>query len=97
MKTNLIYLIALAGVLCTGFLINSDKVAAAPVPSPGAGTPPIGKVVDVTLVAWPLSTQVTEKINGTLISMQSDWIIVAEGSYEHWIPTAKVMEMKASR
>jgi len=97
MKTIFICAIAVVGALCPGVLIHSDKADAAQVTTPGAGTPPIGKVVDVTLVAWPLSTQTTEKVNGTLVSMQSDWIIVADGSYEHWIPAGKVMEMKASR
>lgn len=94
---KLLLAIALSGALSTGFLIHSAKAAGATAPPPGAGTPPLGKMVDITLVAWPLSTQVTEKINGTLVAMQSDWIVVAEGTYEQWIPTEKVMVMRASK
>ena len=62
-----------------------------------AGTPPIGRLVDISLVAWPLSTGTAERVTGTLLSMTGDWVVVKDGSFEHWIPKEKVMNMKASR
>lgn len=96
MKTNLIYAATVAGALCVGFLINPEKAAAA-APAPDAGSPPIGKTVDVTVISWPLSTQTALKINGTLVALQSNWVVVAEGTYEHWIPAEKVLDMRASK
>ncbi|MEO5716889.1 MAG: hypothetical protein ABIT37_25640 [Luteolibacter sp.] len=97
MKTNLIYAASVGGALCVGFLMNTEKVTAAAAPGPDPGASPIGRLVDVTLISWPLSTQPAYKINGTLITMQPEWLVVNEGNYDHWIARDKVMEMKASK
>ena len=97
MKTKLIYAVTVAGALCVGSLLNSEKAAAAAAPGVDPGAPPIGKIVDITVIAWPLGTQPVLKINGTLVAMQSEWIVVNEGTYDHWIPTAKVMSMRVSK
>ncbi|MEO5916005.1 MAG: hypothetical protein ABIS50_17350 [Luteolibacter sp.] len=97
MKTNLIYAAVVGGALCVGFLMNTEKVAAAAAPGSDPGAPPIGKLVDVTVITWPLSTQPAFKINGTLIAMQPNWLVVNEGNYDHWIPTDKVMDIKAAK
>jgi len=62
-----------------------------------AGTPPVGRIVELTLVAWPASTAPAAKVNGKLLAMTDQWIIVADGTYEVWVPKDKVMTMRASR
>jgi hypothetical protein len=49
------------------------------------------------MVAWPLSTAVANKVEGTLVAMTDQWIIVKEGSDESWVPREKVLLMKASK
>jgi len=40
---------------------------------------------------------VANKVEGTLIAMTDQWIIVKGGSDESWVPREKVMLMKASK
>jgi hypothetical protein len=61
------------------------------------GTPPLGRQVEIQMVAWPLSTAVANKVEGTLMAMTDQWIIVKGGSDESWVPREKVMLMKASK
>lgn len=80
------------------WMMPMQQAAAQAGGSSAPGTPPIGLLVDVTLVAWPLSTQRAEDaVKGTLLSMTGEWIVVKSGSYENWIPKEKVLCMKASR
>jgi hypothetical protein len=76
-------------------LISNRADAAAPVAA--APATPLGRLVEIQLIAWPLSTTIVGKVNGTLIAMPTGWLVVAEGSYEHWIPSEKVMSMRVSR
>jgi hypothetical protein len=62
-----------------------------------ARTPPLGRQVEIHMVAWPLSTAVANKVEGTLVAMTDQWIIVKEGSDESWVPREKVLLMKASK
>ena len=57
----------------------------------------MGRLVDVQLVAWPLSTAPAGLIRGTLVAMTTGWLVIKEGSYEHWVPMEKVMSMRVSR
>ena len=84
-----------AGVVC--FALPLERAAAQTGTLPAAGTPPIGRLVDITLVAWPLSTNAAGRVTGTLLSMTGEWVVVKDGSFEHWIPKEKVLDMKASR
>lgn len=98
MKTK--WMIAMTGLVTAGvvyFCVPVQRAEAQAGPVQAAGTPPIGRVVDVTLVAWPLTTQMAGRVTGNLLSMTGDWIVVKEGSFEHWIPKEKVLSMKASR
>lgn len=61
------------------------------------GTPPVGRLVDVQLIAWPISTVAAYKVSGTLVAMTDQWIIVEAGNQEVWVPKEKVMTMTASR
>jgi hypothetical protein len=40
------------------------------------GTPPLGRQVEIQLVARPLSTAVANKAEDTLIAMTDQWIII---------------------
>jgi len=61
------------------------------------GTPPIGLLVEVRLISWPLATADAGKVQGKLVAMTDQWLVVASGSDEFWLPKDKVMAMKASR
>jgi hypothetical protein len=90
--------LGMMGVLCAVavYLFTPPQQVAAQ-PGGTSGTPPIGRIVEVTLVAWPSEVGAPLKVMGNLLSMTGDWIVVKEGSYEHWMPKEKVMDMKASR
>ena len=88
------------GILACGALYLAVPVGHAEAPNPvrpPLGTPPLGKPVDVVLVAWPLNTGNAGKVSGTLVAMTDQWIIVESGSQETWVPKEKVMTMTASR
>ena len=96
MKTKLIALaVAAIAAPLTVSLVSNQAAAAAPVAA--APATPLGRLVEIQLIAWPLSTTIVGKVNGTLIAMPTGWLVVAEGSYEHWIPSEKVMSMRVSR
>jgi hypothetical protein len=93
-------IVSLMGILAAaviGFGLISQRAEAQ------AGKPttqvesPIGRLVAVQLVAWPLSTGVAGSVNGTLVSMPTGWLVIKDGSFEYWVPIEKVMSMKVSR
>lgn len=93
-------IVSVLGILAAvviGFGLISQK-AEAQAPKPAAQVDsPVGRLVEIQLIAWPLSTGVVATIKGTLLSMPTGWLVVKEGSYEHWLPLEKVMSMKVSR
>jgi hypothetical protein len=98
MKTKTLAM--MAGLVTAGviyFCIPASQMQAQPSAVQAAGTPPIGRLVDIELVAWPLTTERAGIVKGTLLSMTGDWIVVKDGTYEHWLPKEKVLNMKASR
>ena len=98
MKAKLIWASGLAAAAGVYFAIPQPQAEAQTGVAPqAAGTPPVGRLVDITLVAWPLSTATAGRVSGTLLSMTGDWVVVKEGTFEHWIPKEKIMDMKASR
>jgi hypothetical protein len=98
MKTKLhtIAMVALAAV-SIGFLMPPPAAAQVGKPSDQQVQSPIGRLVSVQLVAWPLGTAVAGTVNGTLIAMPTGWLVIKDGSFEHWVPVEKVMSMKVSR
>jgi hypothetical protein len=76
----------------SGFRAEAQTSTPAPV-----GSPPLGRRVEIQMVAWPLTTAISNKVEGTLLAMTDQWIIVKEGSDESWVPREKVMLMKASK
>lgn len=95
MKTNLIALaVAALAATLTVSLVSNQAAAAAPAAAPAT---PLGRLVEIQLIAWPLSTANVGKVTGTLIAMPTGWLVVADGSFEHWVPVEKVMSMRVSR
>jgi hypothetical protein len=84
----------LKAMLVCGALMLALPVDGAP--AAGQETP-VGRLVEVQLVAWPLSTAPAGLIRGTLVAMTTGWLVIKEGSYEHWVPMEKVMSMRVSR
>lgn len=98
MKANLMWVSGLVAAAVVYFALPQQRaVAQTGVAPQAAGTPPVGRLVDISLVAWPLSTATAGRVAGTLLSMTGDWVVVKEGTFEHWIPKEKIMDMKASR
>lgn len=96
-KSLVVALLAAAMVAMTLEFSGTSARAQTPVAASSPGTPPIGRLVDIRLVAWPLATAEAGRITGTLIAMTDQWLIVKDGTFEHWVPKEKVMDMKASR
>lgn len=93
-------LIAAAGILAAGimyFTMAGSPAAAQNAGLSSPGTPPVGRLVDIQVVMWPLATSNPAKISGTLVAMTDQWIIVASGNQETWVPKEKVMTLTASR
>ncbi len=97
MKNISVCVLGLATLVVVSWSMTGFRAEAQPPGSIAVGTPPLGRQVDIHMVAWPLSTVETNKVVGTLIAMTDQWIIVKEGSDENWIPRDKVMLMKASK
>lgn len=97
MKANLMWVSGLVAAAVVYFAIPQQQAVAQTGAAQAAGTPPVGRLVDITLIAWPLSTGTAGRVAGTLLSMTGDWVVVKDGTFEHWIPKEKIMNMKASR
>lgn len=97
MKYKSVYVLGLVALVVASWSITGFRAKAQTPGSVAVGTPPLGRQVEIHLVAWPLSNTEANKIGGTLIAMTDQWIIVKEGSDENWIPREKVMFMKASK
>jgi hypothetical protein len=98
MKPTLQTLAMVATVAASIFFMMPERaVAQAGKPTAQQVDSPIGRLVAVQLVAWPLSTAVVGTVTGTLISMPAGWLVIKDGSFEHWVPVEKVMSMKVSR
>lgn len=41
-----------------------------------------------------ISANITE---GTLVSLGPEWVVLRQGTYDHWIPRGKVLMMRVSR
>jgi hypothetical protein len=97
MKKISVCMLSLAAVVAVSWSITGFRAEAQTPGSIAAGTPPLGRQVEIQMVAWPLSTAVANKVEGTLVAMTDQWIIVKEGSDESWVPREKVLLMKASK
>jgi hypothetical protein len=97
MKNTPMLILGLASAVALVIAFPSQQATAQTRVAQAAGSPPIGKIVKIDLVAWPLTTQVAGEVKGTLLSMTSDWVVIQDGSYEHWVPKEKVLTMHASR
>jgi hypothetical protein len=97
MKNISISVLGLAAVVAVSWGVSGFRAEAQTPVSTAAGTPPLGRQVVIQMVAWPISTAVANNVEGTLIAMTDQWIIVKGGSDENWVPREKVMLMKASK
>ena len=62
------------------------------------GTPPIGAICEVRVLASIMSSKTEiEIVKGNLLAMTSDWIVLKEGTFENWVPREKVITLRASR
>ena len=90
-------MLSLIAIVAVAWSISGFRAEAQTPGNTAVGTPPLGRQVEIQMVAWPLSTGVANKVEGTLIAMTDQWIIVKGGSDESWVPREKVMLMKASK
>jgi hypothetical protein len=96
MKNKLIVMAAVAGIaMATVNLISAPAAAAVPEATEVAS--PVGRLVTIQIIAWPLSTGTVGNVSGTLIAMPAGWLVVKDGTFEHWVPAEKVAQMKVSR
>lgn len=96
MKNQLIAItVATLAAITATTLVSNHAAAAAPVAA--APATPLGRLVEIQMIAWPLSTAIVGKVNGTLTAMPTGWLVVTDGSFEHWVPVEKVMSMRVSR
>ena len=96
MKKTTLCVLSVATVMAVTWSFSEFR-AEAQTPAPAAGMPPIGRSVDIQMVVWPFSTAVAGKVQGTLVAMTDQWIVVKQGSDENWLPRDKVMTMKVSK
>ena len=96
MKKSILCVLGAAVVVIVSMNLGGNR-AEAQTPSV-AGTPPVGRLVDILMVAWPASTvPVGNNVKGKLLAMTDQWLIVESGNMEIWVPKEKVMTMTASR
>lgn len=99
MKTMIVSVLGILAAAVIGFgIIGQDAEAQTgsrntPVP----GTPPIGALCEVRVLASILVARTEiEIVRGNLLAMTTDWVVLKEGSYENWIPRDKVITLRAS-
>jgi hypothetical protein len=97
MKKLSVCMLSMAAVVAVSWWIVGFRAEAQTPGVTAAGSPPLGRQVQIQMVTWPISTVLVNKVEGTLIAMTDQWIIVKEGSDESWVPREKVMLMKASK
>lgn len=97
MKANAIAVIGLASAATVYFALPQHYATAHPGGATPPGVPPVGRAVEVSVVAGNLSPITAGRVTGILVSLTGEWVVIGDGNSEHWIPTEKVMAMKASR
>ena len=97
MKKISICVMSLAAVVAVSWSLTGFRAEAQTSGTATAGSPPLGRQVAVQMVIWPFSTGVVAKVEGTLVALTDQWVVVKEGTDENWLPREKVMYMKASK
>jgi hypothetical protein len=103
-------LIAGASLIAAGAVLLFPSAEAQQAAASGSVHLPIGLRCVVTLdpradKASVLGTEATKKtgmsperaVEGVLVSIDAEWLIVKDGTYESWIPRDKVLFLRASR
>lgn len=102
MKTKLSMIAVASVVAAIALLATPDRAAAQAGRTAAApGTPPIGRLVEISLSPWSYGQTPTakddRKVTGTLVAMTDRWVVVQEGTFENWVPMERVVVMRASR
>ncbi len=109
MKT-LLSLFAGAALIGAAVSVSTPAVQAQQAVAPAEMKAPFGQLCIVTLdpraertvkpAAEALKkTSLTgdDTVEGTLVRVDEEWLVLKDGSYENWIPRDKVLFMRASR
>jgi hypothetical protein len=109
MKT-LLSLLAGAALIGAAVSFSTPSVQAQQAVAPAEVKPPFGQLCIVTLdpraerAVKPAGdalkkTSLTgdDTVEGTLVLLDNEWLVLKDGTYENWIPRDKVLFMRASR
>ena len=109
MKT-LLSLLAGAALIGAAVSVSTPSVQAQHAVVPAEMKAPFGQLCIVTLdpraerTVKPAAdalkkTSLTgdDTVEGTLVRVDEEWLVLKDGSYENWIPRDKVLFMRASR
>lgn len=108
MKT-LLSLLAGAALIGAAVSFPSSTVNAQQAAAPAAGAIPVGLrcivTVDPRATGHAPGFETQQKsglsaehiVEGNLVSMGGEWLVLKDGTYENWIPRDKVLLMRVSR
>lgn len=95
---------AVAAVILAQSSCTRSEAQTAPVAKESPGFPQTGVLCSVKIYregqdeVKPGELQASQlDVNGTLVVVNDQWICVKEGSSEHWIPRARVLDLRLSR
>jgi hypothetical protein len=111
MKSSIPLLAGAAAIIAVAIslLPGTTTAQAAPPAADAVPSLPTGKRCEVTLdprVAskkrsggpasdfWEVRNQV---IDGTVVALTSDWLVLKDGNFDHWIPREKILTLRISR
>lgn len=96
---RILAVVAVAAVCLISTPQSAEAQAGRTVAAPG--TPPIGRLVEISLSPWSYgqmpAAKDDRKVSGTLVAMTDRWVVVQEGTFENWVPMERVVVMRASR
>ncbi len=109
MKT-LLSLLAGAALIGAAVSVSTPSVQAQQAVAPAEMKAPFGQLCIVTLdpraerAVKPAAEALKKSsltgddtVEGTLVRLDEEWLVLKDGSYENWIPRDKVLFMRASR
>lgn len=111
MKTKAILLLAAAAVTAITFLDLRAQTPATPgAPTPGTKLaypygreciltvdPEAQRTIPVNAQSDPSGFQADGTLRGQLIYVSDEWCVLKDGTFENWVPRAKVLVIRASK
>lgn len=110
MKNTYLSLIAGAALIATASSFSMPAVQAQQAATPAAGEFPAGLRCIVTLdprsdghpkapgtVMEKTGLSSLGTVEGVLVTMNGDWVVLKDGTYENWVPRDKVLFLRVSR